>query len=82
MLNPIGDQTINEGETLTFTVFATDPDGDNLTFAASNLPPGATYDPASQLFSWTPEDGQAGNHQNINFTVTDDGIPQWCEAGQ
>ena len=36
------------------------PDGDTLTYSASNLPVGATFDPATRTFSWTPEDGQAG----------------------
>ena len=33
----ISDQTINEGETLTFTVSATDPDGDPLTYHAGGF---------------------------------------------
>jgi len=64
--------TVNEGELLTFTISATDPDGDPLTFSASNLPSGATFDPATGTFSWTPDDGQAGSYPNVHFEVTDE----------
>ncbi|OGO02117.1 MAG: hypothetical protein A2Y72_02805, partial [Chloroflexi bacterium RBG_13_53_26] len=37
VLGAISDKTINGGESLTFTVAATDPDGDALTYSASNL---------------------------------------------
>ena len=36
VLDSIGDKEVNEGELLTFTVTATDPDGD-LAYMASNL---------------------------------------------
>jgi uncharacterized repeat protein (TIGR01451 family) len=47
-------QTIVIGDTLTFTVTATDPDGDNLTFSLENEPSGATIDANTGEFSWTP----------------------------
>ena len=76
VLNPIGNQTIDEGQLLQFIVTATDPDaGDSLTFAASNLPLGATFDPVTQEFSWTPTFAQAGIYTGISFTVIDDGTP-------
>ncbi|MCP4285940.1 MAG: hypothetical protein GY792_16035, partial [Gammaproteobacteria bacterium] len=75
VLAPIGNKTVNEGEVLQFTVTASDPDGDALTYSASNLPPGATFNPATQVLSWTPEDGQAGTYPDVLFTVTDDGNP-------
>jgi len=40
VLAPIGDQTVLEGQTLTFILSATDANpGDILTFSAANLPP-------------------------------------------
>ncbi|KAB2832746.1 MAG: hypothetical protein F9K48_09865 [Candidatus Brocadia sp.] len=39
---------------LTFTATADDPDGDTLTFSLENAPDGATIDPDSGKFSWTP----------------------------
>lgn len=75
VIEPIGNQTVNEHQTLTFTVSASDPDGDALTYSAANLPPGATFDPATHVFTWTPNYGQAGNYTNVEFTVADSGTP-------
>ena len=74
VLNTIGNRTVSEGELLEFVVSATDPDGDDLTYEAANLPSGAAFDPASQTFSWIPEYGQFGNYQ-VLFSVSDDGSP-------
>jgi len=75
VLNPIGSKTVNEGQTLTFTVTGSDPDSDQtLSYSASNLPTGATFDPATQTFTWTPAPGSAGNYP-VTFTVTDSGTP-------
>jgi len=71
VLDPIGDKTINEGELLSFTISATDPDGDPLTYSASNLPDGADFDPTTQTFSWTPGYDQAGSYPNVHFEVFD-----------
>lgn len=75
ILDPIGNKTVDEGETLSFAVQATDPDGDALTYSASNLPPGATFSPATATFSWTPSFNQSGNYTDIEFTVMDNGNP-------
>jgi Tol biopolymer transport system component len=49
VLNPIGNKSVNEGQTLSFTLSATDPDtGDTLTYSATNTPPGSTFDPATR----------------------------------
>jgi hypothetical protein len=71
VLNAIGDKSIDEGTTLTFTVAATDADGDTLTYSVSNLPAGAAFSPATRVFSWTPTDGQAGVYANVHFEVSD-----------
>ena len=73
VLDPIGNNTVNENETLTFNVLATDPDGDTLTYLApiaSNLPTGATFNGSTSTFSWTPTYDQAGDHE-VRFEVTD-----------
>ncbi len=71
LLASIGNRSVNEGELLQFTVSATDPDGDALTYSASNLPSGASFTPATRLFSWTPTSGQAGTYSNVRFEVSD-----------
>ncbi len=74
VLAAIGDRSVDEGATLSFTLSATDQDGDGLTFSASGLPAGATLDGGTGAFSWTPGYDQAGGHA-VTFTVTDDGTP-------
>jgi PKD repeat protein len=70
ILNPIGPQIVDEGELLNFTVSGSDFNGDPLTYSATGLPTGATFDPATQTFSWTPDYTQAGLY-SVTFTVND-----------
>ncbi len=72
VLDPIGDKTVTEGETLNFEVTASDPDEDVLTFEAANLPDGASFAQGSihYYFRWTPKNGQAGQYRVI-FRVDD-----------
>jgi len=63
-----------EAASLSFTVFASDPDGAAIaSLTASPLPPGATFAPvesmASGVFGWTPTHDQAGVY-NVTFTAT------------
>jgi len=59
-----------EGQTLEFTITATDPDGDPLTFSAYNLPDGASFNAVTGTFSWTPRYDQAGVYV-VRFEVSD-----------
>lgn len=45
-------KTVGPGSKVTFRVSATDPDGDALTYRAVSLPAGATFDPATRIFTW------------------------------
>ena len=65
-----GPQTVVAGQPLTFSVSATDPDGDPLTFGATGLPSGATFDTGTRQFTWTPIDSQAGS-VSVTFTASD-----------
>jgi len=69
-LSPIDNKTVEEGNTLEFRVSATDKDGNPITYSASNLPRGATFDPSTRVFSWTPGFDQAGSY-DVTFRVSD-----------
>ncbi len=69
VLSPIGNKSVSVGQSLSFTVTASDPDGNPLTYSAANLPDGATFNAASRAFSWTP--GTAGTYGGIRFQVSD-----------
>jgi hypothetical protein len=72
ILAAIGDRSVDEAQTLSFTVSATDPDPqDTLTLSATNLPSGSTFDPATGAFSWTPTRDQAGAYPDVGFSVSD-----------
>ena len=56
-LNPIPNQSVNPGGTLNFTASAVDTlnPGATLTYSLdSGAPAGATINPATGVFSWTP----------------------------
>ena len=71
VLPPLEPLTVNEGETLTLQLNATDSDNDALTYLAENLPEGSNLDPATGLFTWTPNFIAAGLYEDIQITVTD-----------
>jgi choice-of-anchor B domain-containing protein len=71
VLDPIGGRFAYEGSTLSFTVHASDPDGDPLSYTASALPAGATFDPSTRTFAWTPDFTQAGSYPGLTFEVSD-----------
>src|SRR3989454_5652078 len=75
VLAAIGNKNGSEGSLLTITVAATDADGNALTYSASGLPAGASFDPATQTFSWTPGFDQAGTYAGVTFTVSDGTAP-------
>ena len=68
-LSTIGNRTVNEDEALSFTVSATDADGDPVAISAVDLPPGATF--SDDLFTWTPDFDQAGTY-TVTFVAADD----------
>jgi hypothetical protein len=73
VLSLIGSKTINEGDLLQFTITASDSDlpAQTLAYLASNLPPGATFNPTTRVFSWQPTSGQAGVYPSVHFEVSD-----------
>ena len=78
VLGPLANQLVHAGATLSLSLSATDPDAppQQLAFRlAPGAPAGATLDPASGRFSWTPPLGLAGSGALITVIVTDDGTP-------
>src|SRR5439155_139697 len=60
------------GQSLTFTVAASDPEGGPVSIAAHNLPTGASFDSSTGEFAWTPSSDETGNY-SITFTALDSG---------
>ena len=66
------DQTVAPGEAFGFTYTASDADpGDVLTFSLVDGPAGATLDPATGAFAWTPDAGQDGQAFTVSVSVSD-----------
>jgi hypothetical protein len=72
LLTVPADTMIKTNELLIFSVQASDPDGDAVTFGVRNLPIGASFDSTSATpsFTWRPTSSQTGAH-TIDFVATD-----------
>jgi hypothetical protein len=66
----LGNQNVLKNQLLQFSVSATDPDHDPITYSAAPLPAGASLNPLTGAFSWTPSVSQLGAY-SITFTATD-----------
>src|SRR6185503_9171897 len=77
VLTAIGNKTVTEGNLLTFTATATDPDvGQTLTFSLdAGFPAGAAINSSTGVFSWTPTTDQGPNVYTITVRVTDNADP-------
>jgi hypothetical protein len=78
VLGAIGNQSVDEEVELTFTATATDADvpANTLTFSLdAGAPAGASIDPTTGAFSWTPTGAQGPGTYDITVRVTDDGTP-------
>ncbi len=70
-LNPIGNQSVQVGRSLSFTVTASDPNStDTVVLSVTGLPQGASFNPASGAFLWSPIDSQIGDH-SLTFHASD-----------
>lgn len=72
-LAEIDDHSIAEGQTLAFDLSASDSDpGDPmLVYSLVDGPQGATIDPATGAFAWTPGEADGGATHEITVRVTD-----------
>ena len=77
VLNPIGNQTVDEQTLLTFTATALDSDlpANGLTYSLAGEPAGASIDPVSGQFTWTPSETQGPGVFTLDVTVADGGAP-------
>ncbi|HQZ65816.1 MAG TPA: putative Ig domain-containing protein, partial [Planctomycetaceae bacterium] len=75
LLGAISDKIVDEGTSLSFVVSATDPDaGQSLTYSLnSNAPAGATINPSTGQFNWTPTEQQGPGTFSFSITVADNG---------
>lgn len=71
ILSPTADLVVAEAETLSLALSATDPDGDQLTYTATNLPEGAVLNPQTGLLTWQPSFWAARTYNNIQLTASD-----------
>jgi uncharacterized protein (TIGR03437 family) len=62
-------QIARAGIATSFTVSAVDPSSLPLQLEGGNVPAGASFDPPTGVFEWTPQASQAGKYR-ITFTAT------------
>ncbi len=67
VLQALRDTTLDEWQSLTLTLSASDAEDDSLTYAVVGAPAGARL--TGKVFTWTPDSTQAGSY-DITFTVT------------
>ncbi|MGH7681629.1 MAG: putative Ig domain-containing protein, partial [Candidatus Eiseniibacteriota bacterium] len=77
VLAAIGNRTIDESVRAVFTAIATDPDyGQTRTFTLdAGAPAGASINPLTGVFIWTPTDAQGPGSYPVTVRVTDNGTP-------
>jgi lysophospholipase L1-like esterase len=67
----VPDRKVTKGDKIEFSVLASDPDSDPLTYGAKNLPAGATFDSlSSRVFKWSTVASLPGQYA-ISFLVRD-----------
>jgi len=62
---------VRVGESYDWKPAASDPEGDKLSFAATNLPPWATIDSTDGRITGTPAEDDVGVYESITVTVAD-----------
>jgi hypothetical protein len=70
ILDEIGNKSVDEGQLLEFTVHAIDPESQELFYSVIGLPPGASFNSSTRVFSWTPDYDDYGLYY-MTFNVTD-----------
>ena len=82
-LNAVANQTVYVGSTLSFTAVGSDLDQppQTLTYSLTgSVPSGASINPLTGAFSWSPTAAQGGHIYTLTVRVTDNGSPNlWAE---
>ncbi len=73
VLAAIGNREADEGAPFTLQLSASDANlpAQTLTYSVAGSPTGATFNPATGLFSWTPAEDQGPGTYELTFGVTD-----------
>jgi hypothetical protein len=83
VISAIVDLVVDEENTIEFTIVAQDVESpsDLLTFTLDpGAPDGASLDPTTGIFRWTPAEEQGPGEHVFKVRVTDDGIPSLASA--
>src|SRR6185295_5969578 len=76
VLAAIGNKSVNESNTLSFTISATDSDlpAQALVYSMdAGAPAGASFNAGTRTFTWTPTEAQGPGTNSVTFRVTDSG---------
>lgn len=72
---PINDQTNGEGDVISLNTYATDPEGNTISYSATNLPGGLTINSTTGLISGTIAYNAAfSSPYTVTITATDNGV--------
>jgi large repetitive protein len=73
VLDPIGGKSVTEGDLLTFTATTVDSDlpANSLSYSLVGAPVGASINPTTGVFTWTPATGTAPATFTFNVKVSD-----------
>jgi hypothetical protein len=77
VLDVLSDRTVTELTPLSFTAIARDSDlpGQTFTFSLDSAPAGASINPTTGAFTWTPTEAQGPGRYTVAVRVTDNGSP-------
>jgi len=74
----ISEQVVFEGDSVSFTVSAIDPDGGTVSYSAMKFPNGASFDVATGQFTWIPPytgpNSAVGSPCTVKFVASDGDI--------
>jgi hypothetical protein len=72
---------VTVGSLLTFTARATDPNGDAVSYSLGiGAPAGATINPTTGVFTWTPTTAQGAGVYNITIIASDGRSPALTDS--